>query len=74
MMKIENQQNEMKEQKKNFEKKMKEQKENFEEKMKEQKKNFEDEINRLNERLAEQQKEIRYLLILILLVSILLKI
>ena len=63
MMKIENQQNEMKEQK-----------ENFEEKMKEQKKNFEDEINRLNERLAAQQKEIRYLLILILLVSILLKI
>ena len=63
MMKIENQQNEMKEQKKNFE-----------EKMKEQKKNFEDEINRLNERLDDQQKEIRYLLILILLVSILLKI
>ena len=42
--------------------------------MKEQKKNFEDEIYRLNERLADQQKEIRYLLILILLVSILLKI
>lgn len=42
--------------------------------MKEQKKNFEDEIYRLNKRLADQQKEIRYLLILILLVSILLKI
>ena len=42
--------------------------------MKEQKKDFEDEIYGLNERLADQQKEIRYLLILILLVSILLKI
>ena len=70
MMKIENQQNEMKEQKKDFEKKMKEQKENFEEKIE----NQQDEIYRLNERLADQQKEIRYLLILILLVSILLKI
>ena len=70
LMKIENQQNEMKEQKKDFEKKMKEQKENFEEKIE----NQQDEIYRLNERLADQQKEIRYLLILILLVSILLKI
>ena len=81
LMKIENQQNEMKEQKENLEKKMKDQKENLEKKMKEQKENFEekienqqDEIYRLNERLADQQKEIRYLLILILLVSILLKI
>ena len=63
MMKIEYQQNEMKEQKKNFE-----------EKIENQQNEIEDEINRLNERLAEQQKEIRYLLILILLVSILLKI
>ena len=59
MMKIEYQQNEMKEQKENFEEKIE---------------NQQDEIYRLNERLADQQKEIRYLLILILLVSILLKI
>lgn len=59
MMKIEYQQNEMKEQKKNFEEKIE---------------NQQDEIYGLNERLADQQKEIRYLLILILLVSILLKI